>query len=103
MVGLVRGFSGFCTPMVYMLPASAVYEPRVALVHMLVFGRVATLPSRINSQRRCVWREIVPLLVGAVIIVPDGVRLRPLVGAITLRARHCCLTTVVLTDPLKSA
>ena len=74
---MVRGFSGFRTRMVYMPAACAVYEARVALVHMFVFG--------------------------AVITVPDGVRLRLLVSPITLRDRHYCFTTVVLTVRSKSA
>ena len=85
LAGLVRGFSGFGTAMVYVPVASALYEPKVAVVQLFVFDVVATLPLLVGAMRQCTWREIVPLLVGAVIGVPIGVQLLLVADPVLLR------------------
>ena len=85
LAGLVRGFSGFGTAMVYIPVASAFYEPKVAVVQLFIFDVVATLPLLVGAMRKCTWREIVPLLVGALIGVPVGVQLLLIVDPILLR------------------
>ena len=59
-------------PKAYRLAARTVCEARGALVHMFVFGGVVTLQSLISAQSRCVWHEILPVLVGAGIPVPTA-------------------------------
>ena len=85
LAGIVRGFSGFGTAMVYVPVASALYEPKIAVVQLFIFDVVATLPLLVNALRQCTWREIVPLLAGAVIGVPIGVQLLLVVDPVVLR------------------
>ncbi len=85
LAGIVRGFSGFGTAMVYVPVASAFYEPKIAVVQLFIFDVVATLPMLASALRQCTWREIVPLLVGSVVGVPVGVQLLLLVDPIVLR------------------
>ncbi len=85
LAGIVRGFSGFGTAMVYVPVASALYEPKIAVVQMFIFDVVATLPLLVDAWRRCTWREIVPLLAGSALGVPVGVQLLLVVVPIVLR------------------
>ena len=85
LAGIVRGFSGFGTAMVYIPVASALYELKVAVVQLFIFDLVASLPLVIGAMRHCTWREIVPLLVGALVGVPIGVQLLLLADPIVLR------------------
>ena len=85
LAGIVRGFSGFGTAMVYMPVASALYEPKIAVVQLFIFDVVATLPLLVGAWRRCTWREIVPLLAGSALGVPVGVQLLLVVDPIVLR------------------
>ena len=42
--GLVRGFSGFGSAMIYMPLVAAVYEPRIAAVTLLTIDTLCTAP-----------------------------------------------------------
>jgi uncharacterized membrane protein YfcA len=57
LAGIVRGFSGFGTAMVYMPVASALYEPKIAVVQLFNFDVVATLPLLVGAWRRCLARD----------------------------------------------
>jgi hypothetical protein len=46
--GLVRGFSGFGSAMIYMPLIAAVYEPRIAGATLLLIDFVASSPTRLS-------------------------------------------------------
>lgn len=73
LAGLVRGFSGFGGAMIFMPVAGLLYEPKLAAVWLLVVDDVAALPMLPDALRRCVWREVLPLALAAVIAIPFGV------------------------------
>ncbi len=75
LAGLVRGFSGFGSAMIFVPVASAVYEPKIAVVLLFIFDGLVTTPMLVPAFRRCAWREVLPLTVGAAIAVPIGVRI----------------------------
>jgi uncharacterized membrane protein YfcA len=71
--GLVRGFSGFGAAMVFIPLASAIYEPKAAVILLFLADTVATAPMVVPAFRRCAWREVTPLAIGATVSVPLGV------------------------------
>ena len=54
--GLVRGFSGFGSAMIYMPLIAAVYEPRVAAVTLLLIDTVSTAPFTVRAFTQCTRR-----------------------------------------------
>ncbi len=59
--GLVRGFSGFGSAMIYMPLIAAIYDPRIAAVTLLLVDFISGTPFAIPEVRRCTWREVLPL------------------------------------------
>lgn len=73
LAGLVRGFSGFGAAMMFMPIASAAYDPVTAIAVLWVIDVLVSLPYLAPQLRQCVWREVVPLVVGAAAGLPVGV------------------------------
>jgi len=73
LAGLVRGFSGFGAAMVFIPLASAIYEPKTAVILLFLVDTVATAPMLVPAFRRCAWREVAPLSIAATVTVPMGV------------------------------
>lgn len=73
--GFVRGFSGFGTAMVYMPFAGAVLSPVWALTTLYVFDLFGPLPNVPRAMKDGRPRDILWLLLGAVVLVPLGVYL----------------------------
>lgn len=71
--GVTRGFSGFGGALIFVPLVSAAYGPRVAAPSLLVIDTLLTLPFLIPALRACLWRQVAPLAVGAVVAVPAGV------------------------------
>jgi uncharacterized membrane protein YfcA len=93
LAGLTRGFSGFGGAMVYMPLISAIYDPRIAAVTVLVVDFVSATPFAIAETRRCNWREVAPLSVAMAAGLPLGVWLLIVLDPIVLR---WCIAAMVL-------
>ena len=83
--GLVRGFSGFGSAMIYMPLVAAVYEPRIAAATLLLIDFVASSPFAVKEIPRCTWREVLPIFIAAAVAIPFGTLALQLVDAIVLR------------------
>jgi hypothetical protein len=83
--GLVRGFSGFGSALIYMPLISAVYEPRIAAVTLLAIDFVSSTPFTIPEFRRCAWREVLPLAIASAIAVPFGTWALLVINPLALR------------------
>lgn len=83
--GLVRGFSGFGSALIYMPLMSAVYEPRIAAVTLLLVDTICSTPFAIPEMRRCTWREVVPLSIAMIAAIPLGTWLLLVLDPIVLR------------------
>lgn len=71
--GLVRGFAGFGSAMMYMPAASAVLGSPVAVyVSMVVFDVIGPLPNVPRALRDCNKGEVVMLAVGLLVGLPIG-------------------------------
>jgi len=70
--GLVRGFSGFGTAMVYMPVAGTVLPPVWAIITILVFALIGPLPIVPKALREGTPRDVLRLGSGALIGLPLG-------------------------------
>ncbi|WP_407518769.1 TSUP family transporter [Methylobacterium oryzisoli] len=71
--GLVRGFTGFGFAMVFVPLAASVVGPAAAVGLIWIVDAPFALWLGLLSARHAVWREVVPLLVGAAVSLPVGV------------------------------
>jgi uncharacterized membrane protein YfcA len=72
LAGAVRGFTGFGTALVFVPLASGIVPPWQAVIILYIIDSVTTLPLVPSAVRKCTWREVAPLCVGATITVPIG-------------------------------
>lgn len=71
--GLVRGFSGFGFAMIFMPIAGLVVPLPLASALIWALDAPFALPLAARSLRKAQWREVVPLLIGATLMLPAGV------------------------------
>lgn len=83
--GLVRGFSGFGSALIYMPLISAIYSPAVAAPTILLIDTLCGLPFAIHAWPQANRREVLPVSVGGVVGVPLGVLALLYVSPLTLR------------------
>ncbi|MDF2618177.1 MAG: hypothetical protein K0S00_836 [Xanthobacteraceae bacterium] len=94
--GATRGFSGFGGALIFIPLVSAAFGPKVAAPALLVIDTVLTLPFLIPALRACIWRQVAPLAVGAVVAVPAGVWVLEHVDVLTLRWTLALLSVAML-------
>jgi uncharacterized membrane protein YfcA len=70
--GLVRGFSGFGSALVYVPLISAIYEPRTAAATLVLIDVACGFPFAVNALRRWDWREVVLISGAAALGIPIG-------------------------------
>lgn len=102
--GLVRGLTGFGSAMIMMPVLSAFLGPVVAVPILNLVDAVTSLPMLPPATRRCRWREVVPLFVGAALLMPLGVHLLRVVDPVLLRhvmAALILLMAIVMTFGLR--
>lgn len=83
--GLVRGFAGFGSAMVFIPVASVLTGPQSAVVLLLMTDGVVSLPMLVRAARVCAWREVLPLGLGAAVTLPVGVSLLVVVDPTIMR------------------
>src|SRR5262245_462667 len=83
--GLVRGLAGFGSAMIFIPVASALTDPPTAVVLLFVTDELLTIPLVVAATRRCAWREVLPLVLGAALTVPLGVWLLVVVDPLAMR------------------
>ena len=72
--GLVRGFSGFGSALIYMPLVSAVYDPRVAAATLLLIDSICSLPFAVQATPQANRREVIPVSIAGAIALPFGAR-----------------------------
>jgi uncharacterized membrane protein YfcA len=83
--GLVRGFAGFGSAMIYMPLVSAVYEPKLAAATLLLIDSICSLPFTIQAMPHCNWREVAPVSIAGICAVPLGVTALVFIDPLILR------------------
>ena len=83
LAGLVRGFSGFGTAMVFIPIAGQVLSPVATLIVLLVMDLIGPLPNIPRAIRDGKLPDLLRLITGAVIGAPIGVYFLNLMSADT--------------------
>ncbi len=71
--GLVRGFSGFGSALIYMPLISAVYSPLLAPPTLLLIDTTCSLPFALWAMPQCNWTEVTPVSIAGALALPLGV------------------------------
>lgn len=71
--GIVRGFSGFGTGLIMAPIVASFYGPTASLIILVVMDSWPAFIPAIKARKQARWSEILPMLVGFVMIVPLGV------------------------------
>jgi hypothetical protein len=96
LAGLVRGFTGFGSALIYMPLISAIYGPRIAAPTLLLIDTVCALPFALQAMPQCNWREVAPVSAAACVALPLGATALVLVDPIWLRWFIVALVLVAL-------
>lgn len=94
--GLVRGFSGFGSALIYIPLVSAIYEPRVAATTLLLIDFISSAPFSVREFWRCNWREVAPITIVASLMNPIGTLALVFADPIVLRWVISVLVLVLL-------
>jgi uncharacterized membrane protein YfcA len=85
LAALVRGFTGFGAAMVFIPVASALYDPKVAVVVLFLVDGAITFPLVFKAIYQCRWPDVTYLTVGAAFAVPLGVHVLLITDSVLLR------------------
>ena len=94
--GLVRGFSGFGSALIYMPLISALYGPRIAAPTLLLIDTICSLPFTLHAAPQCNPREVAWVSAAGFVALPIGVAALVYVDAILLRWFIVALVLVAL-------
>jgi uncharacterized membrane protein YfcA len=83
--GLVRGFSGFGSALIFVPLMSAVYEPRIAAASFLLIDLATGLTFILGVWRQANWREVLPLAASAAMALQLGTLILHYADPTTLR------------------
>lgn len=83
--GLVRGFSGFGSALIYMPLISALYGPRIAAPTLLLIDTICSLPFTVHAAPQSNPREVAWVSLAGFFALPLGVWALVYVDAILLR------------------
>ncbi|HZD92083.1 MAG TPA: sulfite exporter TauE/SafE family protein [Pseudolabrys sp.] len=83
--GLVRGFAGFGSALIYIPLISAIYGPRIAAPTLLLIDTLCALPFAIQAAPHCNVREVTAVSIAGALALPLGVMALLWVDALTLR------------------
>ncbi len=96
LAGLVRGFSGFGSALIYMPLISAIYGPRVAAPTLLLIDTICSLPFTIHAAPQCNPREVAWVSLAGFVFLPLGAMALVYIDAILLRWFIVALVLVAL-------
>ena len=85
LAGVVRGFTGFGSALIYMPLISAVYGPRLAAPTLLLIDTICSFPFALKVIPHCNWREVRLVMITGALFLPVGVAALVLVNGLVLR------------------
>jgi uncharacterized protein len=83
--GLVRGFSGFGSALIYVPLTAAVYDPRVAAASFLLIDFATGLAFVFGVWRQAQWREVLPMVAAALLAAQFGTLILQYADPVLLR------------------
>ncbi|WP_109315089.1 sulfite exporter TauE/SafE family protein [Pseudovibrio ascidiaceicola] len=72
LAGLMRGFAGFGSGMVWIPLAALVIGPKLAAATLLILDTIIALPLIFPATKLCRWKSVVPAAIGAILAVSVG-------------------------------
>ena len=72
LAGVVRGFSGFGSALIYVPLIAAIYEPRIATVSFVLMDYICVAPYAVGAFRKAQWRQVGPAFAASILTVPLG-------------------------------
>ena len=85
LAGVVRGFSGFGSALIYVPLIAAIYEPRVATVSFVLMDYVCVAPYALRAVPQAQWRQVMPAFAASLLTVPLGTMLQSAADPVPLR------------------
>ena len=85
LAGIVRGFSGFGSALIYVPLMAAIYDPKIATVSFVIADYLSASPHFVQAFRKCHWRDVLPAFLAAAAFVPLGTVLQTSADPIALR------------------
>jgi uncharacterized membrane protein YfcA len=83
--GAARGFAGFGSALIYVPLISAVYEPKIAAVSLLLIDVASGAPYGVKAFPHCDWKNVGPIAAAALVMLPLGTFLLRVVDPIAMR------------------
>jgi uncharacterized membrane protein YfcA len=85
LAGILRGYAGFGSALIYVPLVASIYEPRFATVSLILIDQVCVAPYAIGAFRHCKWREVLPAYIAAAVTVPFGIMVQRWSDPVILR------------------
>jgi len=85
LAGVVRGFSGFGSALIYVPLIAALYEPRVATVSFVLMDYVCVAPYAARAMPQAQWRQVAPAFAASLLTVPLGTMIQRAADPVPLR------------------
>ena len=104
LAGVVRGFSGFGSALIYVPLMSAFYSPPIATASFVIADYFSSAPYMVQSFRHCRWRDVMPAFIAGAATVPLGTLLQKNADPYHLRwgmAAFVMLFVVILASGLR--
>jgi uncharacterized membrane protein YfcA len=70
--GIVRGFSGFGSAMIYVPLMAAIYSPREAATTLVLMDFASALIPALQVRKQANWSDVIPIIIASVVCVPLG-------------------------------
>lgn len=71
--GIVRGFSGFGSGMIIGPSTAAFFGPQMALAMISIIDTLPTVPLAWSARKNANWGEILPIVIGYILLAPVGI------------------------------
>lgn len=96
LAGVVRGFTGFGSALIFVPVVSAAFSPQLAAPVFLVIDVVLGLPLMVGALRLVRWRTVLPVALTAMVTSPIGAYLLAVGDPLTLRWAITAIVIAVL-------
>ncbi|WP_081773938.1 sulfite exporter TauE/SafE family protein [Ahrensia sp. 13_GOM-1096m] len=95
--GIVRGFSGFGTGMLVGPVTAALFTPKIALALIAIIDSVPAIALAWSARHKTQWREVLPLVLGYLVLMPLGIYVLKTAEPIAMRWFICISIALAVT------
>ena len=94
--GVVRGFSGFGSALIYIPLTAAVYDPLAAAVTFVMIDFATGVSFVMSAWRKTRWSEVLPLAAAAIASAQFGTLILQYADPVLLRWMICALVAIIV-------